>query len=34
LAHGGAIDLAYVPERVHWNSGEQLQLRVKDFVPV
>lgn len=34
LAHGGPIDLAYVPERVHWNNGEQLQLRVKDFILV
>jgi len=34
LAHGGAIDLAYVPERVQWNNGEQLQLRIKDFIPV
>ncbi len=34
IEHGGAIDLAYVPERVYWNNAERLQLRIKDFVPV
>lgn len=31
LDHRGAIDLAYIPERVEWSGRRRLQLRIRDF---